>query len=55
MPRTAFLKIYQSKGNSDTMAVVVPRELRKTLKLRRGDKLQVKVDDKNGLLIYNKT
>lgn len=54
MPRTVFLKIYQSKGNSDAMAVVIPKELRKTLKLRRGDKLQAKVDDKNGLLIYNK-
>jgi bifunctional DNA-binding transcriptional regulator/antitoxin component of YhaV-PrlF toxin-antitoxin module len=54
MPRTVFVKIYQSKGNSDTMAVVIPKELRKTLKLKKGDTLQAKVDYKNGLLIYSK-
>lgn len=27
MPRTVFVKIYQSKGNSDTMAVVIPKEV----------------------------
>lgn len=54
MPRTVFVKIYQSKGNSDTMAVVIPKELRKSLKLKKGDKLQAKVDDKNGLLIYTR-
>lgn len=54
MPRTLFVKIYQSKGNSDTMAVVIPKELRKTLRLKKGDKLEAKVDDENGLLIYNK-
>ncbi|HEX9320361.1 MAG TPA: AbrB/MazE/SpoVT family DNA-binding domain-containing protein [Nitrososphaeraceae archaeon] len=54
MPRTVFVKIYQSKGNSDTMAVVIPKKLRKTLKLKKGDTLEAKVDDKNGLLIYTK-
>jgi bifunctional DNA-binding transcriptional regulator/antitoxin component of YhaV-PrlF toxin-antitoxin module len=54
MPRTIFVKIYQSKGNSDTMAVVIPKELRKTLKLKEGVTLKAKVDDKNGLLIYSK-
>jgi AbrB family looped-hinge helix DNA binding protein len=54
MPRTVFVKIYQSKGNSDTMAVVIPKELRKTLRLKKGDMLNAKVDEKNGLLIYNK-
>jgi AbrB family looped-hinge helix DNA binding protein len=54
MPRTVFVKIYQSKGNSDTMAVVIPKELRKTLKLKKGDTLEAKVDDKNGLPIYTK-
>jgi AbrB family looped-hinge helix DNA binding protein len=55
MPKTVFVKIYQSKGNSDTMAVVIPKELRKTLKLKKGDTLQARVDDKNGLLIYKRT
>jgi AbrB family looped-hinge helix DNA binding protein len=54
MPRTVFVKIYQSKGNSDTIAVVIPKELRKSLKLKKGDTLEAKVDDKNGLLIYTK-
>lgn len=55
MPKTDIVKVYQSKGNSDTLAVVIPKELRKTLKLKKGDTLQAKVDDKNGLLIYIKT
>jgi len=54
MERTIFVKIYQSKGNSDAAAVVVPKKLRKTLKLKKGDILQAKVDDKNGFLIYRK-
>ena len=54
MPRTVLVKIYQSKGNSDTMAVVIPNELTKTLKLKKGDRLKAKVDDENGLLIYTK-
>lgn len=37
-------------GNSDTMKVVIPNELRKTLRVKKGNKLQPKVDDKNGLL-----
>jgi antitoxin component of MazEF toxin-antitoxin module len=53
--RTVFVKIYQSKGNSDTMAVVIPKELRKTLKLKRGDKLEARVDAKYRFLIYNKS
>jgi antitoxin component of MazEF toxin-antitoxin module len=54
MPRRVFVKIYQSNGNSDTMAVVIPKELRKSLKLMKGDTLKAKVDYKNGLLIYDK-
>ena len=36
------------------MAVVIPKQLRKTLKLKKGDTLEAEVDDKNGLLIYSK-
>ena len=54
MPRTIFVKIYQSKGNSDTVAMgIISKELRKSLKLKKGDTLEVRVDDKNGLLIYS--
>lgn len=52
MARTVFVKIYQSKGNSDTKAVVLPKELRKTLELKKGDTLEARVDDKNRVLIY---
>ena len=31
------------------MAVVIPKELKKTLKLKKGDTLEAKADDKNGL------
>ena len=31
------------------MAVVIPEELKKTLKLKKGDTLEAKADDKNGL------
>lgn len=55
MPRAVFLKIYQSKGNSDTTAAaVIPKKLRKTIKLKNGDELQAKVDEQNGLLIYRR-
>jgi hypothetical protein len=54
MPRTVFVKIYQSKGDSDTMAVVIAKELRKTLKLKKGDTLKAKADDKNGFPIYTR-
>jgi AbrB family looped-hinge helix DNA binding protein len=54
MPRTVFVKIYQSKGNSDKMPIVIPKKLRKRLKLKEGDTLEAKADDKNGLLIYRK-
>jgi len=37
------------------MAVVIPKELKKTLKLKKGDTLEAKVDDKNGLLNYKRT
>ncbi|HVD08105.1 MAG TPA: AbrB/MazE/SpoVT family DNA-binding domain-containing protein, partial [Nitrososphaeraceae archaeon] len=36
------------------MAVVIPKELKKTLKLKKGDTLEAKVDDKNGLLNYKR-
>ncbi|HEX9318527.1 MAG TPA: AbrB/MazE/SpoVT family DNA-binding domain-containing protein [Nitrososphaeraceae archaeon] len=54
MSRTIFVKIYQSKENSDTTGVIIPKKLRKTLKLKKGDTLEAKVDDKNGFLIYRK-
>ena len=54
MPRTVFVKVYQSKGNSETMAVVIPKQLRKTLKLKKAERLQAKLDNKNVLLIYTK-
>jgi AbrB family looped-hinge helix DNA binding protein len=34
------------------MAVVIPKELRKTLELKKGDTLEASIDDKNRLLIY---
>jgi bifunctional DNA-binding transcriptional regulator/antitoxin component of YhaV-PrlF toxin-antitoxin module len=37
------------------MAVVLSNELKKTLKLKKGDMLEAKVDDKNGLLNYKRT
>ncbi len=43
-----------TKGIPDTRAVVIPKALRESLKLKKGDTLEAKVDDKNGLLIYNK-
>ncbi|MGA7976270.1 MAG: AbrB/MazE/SpoVT family DNA-binding domain-containing protein [Nitrososphaeraceae archaeon] len=36
------------------MAAVIPKALRESLKLKKGDKLEAKVEDKNGLLIYSK-
>jgi antitoxin component of MazEF toxin-antitoxin module len=54
MPKTDIVKIYQSKGNSDTLAVVIPKQLRESLKLSKGDRLEAKIDGKNGLLIYGK-
>ncbi len=54
MPKTVFVKIYQSKRNSDTMAVVIPKELRKSLKLKKGDTLEAKIDDKDRPLIYKR-
>jgi len=54
MSLSVFVKIYRLKGNSDTMDVVIPKKLRKTLKLKNGDTLEAKVDEKNGLLIYTK-
>ena len=53
---TVFVKIYRSKGNSDTGDVefVVPKKLIKKLKLKKGISLEAKVDDKNGLLICRK-
>jgi antidote-toxin recognition MazE-like antitoxin/antibiotic biosynthesis monooxygenase len=37
---------------SDLLAAVIPKELRKSLKLKKGDTLQAQADDNNGLLIY---
>lgn len=54
MPKTGIVKIYQSKGNSDTLAGVIPKQVWESLKLRKGDRLEAKVDGKNGLLIYGK-
>jgi AbrB family looped-hinge helix DNA binding protein len=52
MPKTDIVKVYQSKGNSDTLAVVIPKEVRNSLKLKKGDKLKATLDSKNGFLIY---
>ena len=35
--------------------MVIPNELKKTLKLKKGDTLEAKVDDKNGLSNYKRT
>jgi hypothetical protein len=37
------------------MAVALSNELKKTSKLKKGDMLEAKVDDKNGLLNYKRT
>ena len=36
------------------MGAVIPKALRESLKLKKGDKLEAKVEDKNGLPIYSK-
>jgi bifunctional DNA-binding transcriptional regulator/antitoxin component of YhaV-PrlF toxin-antitoxin module len=52
MPKTDIVKVYQSKGNSDTLAVVIPKEMRNSLKLKKGDRLKASLDPKKGFLIY---
>ena len=37
---------------ADTLAVVIPKEVRNTLKLKKGDKLKASLDPKKGFLTY---
>lgn len=51
MPKTDIVKIYRSKGNSDTLAVVI---VRISLKLERGDMLKASVDSKSEIILYQR-
>jgi antitoxin component of MazEF toxin-antitoxin module len=53
MPKTDIVKVYQSKGNSDTLAVVIPKNIWSELQLKRGDKLKA-TSDINGQIIFQK-
>lgn len=50
MPKTDIVKIYRSKGNSDTLAVVIPKSVISSLKVE--DMLKASVDSKSGNIIY---
>lgn len=54
MPKTDVVKIYQSKGNSDTLAVVIPKIIRSNLNLQRGDRLRATFDSKTGNIVYER-
>lgn len=54
LPKTDIVKIYQSKGNSDTLAVVIPKHVRSNLNLQRGDKLKATFDTKTGNIVYQR-
>ena len=53
MSSTDTVKVYQSKGASDTLAIVIPKKIRSSLNLYRGDKFQVTVDN-SGNIVYKK-
>ncbi len=53
MPRTDIVTVFQSKGNSDTLALVVPKNVRESLRIRRGEKFQAKADSR-GRIVFRR-
>ena len=49
---TDIVKIYWSKGNSDTLAVVIPKSVKVRQKL--GDMLKASVDSNSGKILYQR-
>lgn len=47
MPKTDIVSVYRSKGESDTLAVVIPKNIRTELNLKRGDKLKATISNGN--------
>lgn len=53
MPRTEIVTVYRAKGNSDVLAVVIPKEIHVALGIRRGDKLRA-TRDRTGRVILRR-
>ena len=53
MPKTDKVRVYQSKGNSDTLSVVIPKNIRSSLNLQRGDIFQASLDSR-GNIVYTR-
>jgi len=54
MPKTNLVRIYRAKGNSDTLAVVIPKSVRDSGNYHRGDLLEASID-RVGRLVFKKT
>jgi hypothetical protein len=46
MPKTLVVSAYISKANSETLALVVPKQVREELKMKAGDQFLASADTK---------
>jgi hypothetical protein len=53
MPRTDIVTVYRAKGNSETLAIVIPRSVRDSGQIRRGEKFQASLDHR-GRIVYRR-
>jgi len=54
MPRTDIVRVYRAKGNSDTLAVVIPKTIRSSLHIKRGERFQATTNSDTGQIIFSR-